>query len=80
MMFNVRKVLFITRVMSGGSDQPGGLQSYQGFTLSVSLYNEPAHDKIYHKTCVTSQDLDQPVYPSSMARVSFIPLWITWGL
>ena len=30
---------------------------------------EPAQDKTYIKNCVTSKDSDQPVRPSSMARV-----------
>ena len=32
----------------------------------------PAHYKTY-KDCVTSKDSDQPVYPSSMARVLVYP-------
>ena len=31
--------------------------------------NKPALNKTYSKTCVTSKDSDQPVHPSSMARV-----------
>ena len=31
--------------------------------------NEPAHDKTYNKTCLTSKDSDQSVHPLSMARV-----------
>ena len=31
------------------------------------------HDKTYHKTCVNSKDSDQPVHPSSMARVLVYP-------
>ena len=31
------------------------------------------HDKTYNKTCVASEDLDQPVRPPSMARVLFYP-------
>ena len=30
---------------------------------------EPAQDKTYNKTCVTSKDSDQPVYPPCMASV-----------
>ena len=26
--------------------------------------SEPGHDKTYNKTCVTSNDSDQPVHPS----------------
>ena len=29
----------------------------------------PAHDKTYRKTCVTSEESDQPVHLPSMARV-----------
>ena len=35
--------------------------------------NEPAHDKTYNKTCVTSKDSDHPVHPSSMSRVLVYP-------
>ena len=39
-------------------------------TLRVNqIVNEPAHDKTYNKTCVTSKDSDQPVHPHIMARV-----------
>ena len=38
----------------------------------VSTY-EPAHDKTYNKTCVTSKYLDQPVHPPSMARILVYP-------
>ena len=34
---------------------------------------EPAHDKTYNKTCVTSKDSDQPVHTPSMARVLVYP-------
>ena len=34
---------------------------------------EPAHDRTYNKTCVTSKYLDQPVHPPSMARVLMYP-------
>ena len=41
-----------------------------GITVHVNLFtNEPAHDKTYNKTCLTSKDSNQPVHPSSMARV-----------
>ena len=46
---------------------------------NLSLYHiyplsyEPAHDKNYSKTCVTSKDSDQPVHPPSMARVLVYP-------
>ena len=35
--------------------------------------NEPAHDKINNKTCITSKDSDQPVHPPSIARVPVYP-------
>ena len=31
------------------------------------------YDKIYSKTCVTSNNSDQPVHPSSIARVLVYP-------
>ena len=34
---------------------------------------EPAQDKTYNKTCVTSKDFDQPVHPPSMTRVLLHP-------
>ena len=34
---------------------------------------EPAHDKTYSKTCVTSKDSDQPVHPPGIARVFIHP-------
>ena len=34
---------------------------------------EPAHDKTYNYTCVTSKDSDQPVHPPSLTRVLFYP-------
>ena len=37
------------------------------------IINEPAHDKIYNKTCVNSKDSDQPVHPPSMARFLVYP-------
>ena len=37
-----------------------------------------AHDKTYNKTCVTSKDSDQSVYPPSTAMVIF--LWIAQKL
>ena len=30
---------------------------------------EPAHNKIYNKTCVTSKDSDQHIHPPSMDAV-----------
>ena len=33
------------------------------------LWNESAHDKIYNKTCATSEDSDQPAHPRSLIRV-----------
>ena len=34
---------------------------------------EPAHNKTYSKTCVTSKDSDQPVHSPSIARVLVYP-------
>ena len=34
----------------------------------VTSFIEPAHDKTYNKTCVTSNDSDHPVHPPSVAR------------
>ena len=34
---------------------------------------EPAHDKKYNKSCVTSEDSDQPVHPPRMARALVYP-------
>ena len=31
--------------------------------------NKPAHDKTYNKTCVTSENSDQPAHPRSLIRV-----------
>ena len=51
---------------------PGYLHLY--FGVSGYRYNfEPAHDKIYSKTCLTSKDSDQHVHPTSMARVLVHP-------
>ena len=35
---------------------------------------EPVHDKTYNKTCATSKDSDQPVYPPSMALLRVLGL------
>ena len=34
---------------------------------------EPARDKTYNKTCVTSKDSDKPVHPLSTARLLIYP-------
>ena len=39
----------------------------------VSKSNEQAHNKTYNKTCVTSNDSDQPMHPLGMARVLVHP-------
>ena len=40
------------------------------FTIYLeNIIIEPAHDRAYNKTCVTSKDSDQPVHPPSKARV-----------
>ena len=36
---------------------------------TLSLHNEPAHDKTYDKTCSTSKYSDQPARPRSLIRV-----------
>ena len=33
------------------------------------LIYKQAHDKIYNKTCATSEDTDQPAHPRSLIRV-----------
>ena len=38
----------------------------------MKLY-EPANDKTYNKTCMTSKDSDQPVHPPSMAKIFVYP-------
>ena len=43
------------------------------FQPDIINRNEPANDKTYNKTCVTSKDSDQPVHSPSMARVLFYP-------
>ena len=40
---------------------------------------EPAHDKPYCKTCVTSRDSDQPVHPSGLARALVYPFLNSLG-
>ena len=37
----------------------------------VNNINEPAHDKIYNLTCVTSKDSDPLVYPLTKVRALF---------
>ena len=43
--------------------------------LSFQYHNiyEPARDKIYNNTCVTSKDSDQRIQPPSMAKVLIYP-------
>ena len=36
---------------------------------AICFLFEPAHDKTYNKTCVTSEDSDQPAHPCSLIRV-----------
>ena len=43
------------------------------YKLGILHTNEPAHDKAYNRTCVISKDSDQPVHPTSMARVLVCP-------
>ena len=42
-------------------------------TAHLLIVYEPAHDKTYNKTCVTSKGSDQPVHPPRMARVLVHP-------
>ena len=42
-------------------------------TLRGSNTFEPVHDNTYNKTCVTSEDSEQPVHPPSMAWVLGYP-------
>ena len=42
-------------------------------SIAFGFAFEPARDKTYNKTFVTSKDLDQPVHPSSMAMVLVYP-------
>ena len=43
---------------------------YYMFVSNLLMSYDPAHDKTYNKTCVTSKDSDQPVHLPNM----------TWGL
>ena len=43
------------------------------FVIQDHKTYEPAHDKTYQKTCVTSKGSDQPVHPANMARVLVSP-------
>ena len=40
----------------------------KGIFSHVVAHIEPAHDKTYNKTCVTSKDSNQPVRPPDVAR------------
>ena len=40
---------------------------------TISFLFDPAHDKTYKKTCVTSKDSVQPVHAPSMSRVLIYP-------
>ena len=51
-------------------------------SAAKTIWFEPAQDKIYNKTCVTSKDSNQPVPPRSMARVLIYPsldFVLCWG-
>ena len=37
-------------------------------TLCAKYAYEPTHDKIYNKTCATSEDSDQPAHPHRLIR------------
>ena len=39
----------------------------------MKIISEPAHDKTYNKTCMTSKDSNQLVHPPSMAMVLVYP-------
>ena len=43
------------------------------YLLKEKKINQPAYNKTYNKTCVTSKDSEQPVHPPSMARVLVYP-------
>ena len=43
------------------------------YIMHLYITFEPAHDKTYNKTYVTSKDSDQPVHPSSMTRFLVYP-------
>ena len=50
--------------------------TFSDIAARLFIWYEPAHDKTYNKTCVTSKNSDQPVRPPSMPRVLIYPVWI----
>ena len=44
-------------------------KKYSGCNLKTMKLLEPAHDKTYDKTCVTSKDSGQPAYLHSLISV-----------
>ena len=50
------------------------------FLFLTCFVFEPAHDKTYNKTRVTSKDSGQPVHLPSMARVLVHPCLNSWRL
>ena len=42
-------------------------------SLSHTRKFEPKHGRTFNKTCVTNEDSDQPVHPTSMPKVLFHP-------
>ena len=60
----------LTQVLLYGVTMSEGTFSHVVTRTIYSLpRNEPAHNKTYNKTCVTSKDTNQSVHPLSMARV-----------
>ena len=49
------------------------LDNSRSYKETLENMFETAQDKTYNKTCVTSKDSDQPIYPPSIARVLFYP-------
>ena len=52
------------------------LASSLWYTTKIILVYEPAHDKTYNNSCVTSKDSGQPAHQPYMAMVLVSPLWI----
>ena len=55
--------LYMHKITRQASDKMG---------IQTNIF-EPAHDKTYNKTCVTSKEPNQPVCPPSMARILVYP-------
>ena len=55
-----------------------GVQIFKVITVVYNIVNiEPAHDKSYNKSCVTSKGSGQSVYHLVWKGFSFILLWIS---